>query len=125
MRLLPVAALIFLVSCAPPVLTPEEKAAKCGPRPTQQEAEAAVKTWCDGHLKDPFSAQTRGILVLGPGAYQIGLVSGGGWRYGWLVSFQVNAKNSYGGYTGWTFREWLWQNGQIIDLVGAPPVLLK
>ena len=117
-KLLSLAALVVLVGCVPPKMTPDQKAEACGYSPSQEQAEAAVRSWVQqGGLKDPFSAQTQNISVDGMGAIKNGIINGGEWRYGWIVSFQVNAKNGFGAYVGWRNRQVLWNKGQVWWLI--------
>ena len=60
-----------------------------------------VQTYCREGLNDPGAALFRNVTVSGPTRSYKGLVNGGGYIYGWRVIFEVNGKNSYGGYTGW------------------------
>lgn len=34
------------------------------------------------------------------------------WVYGWVIMFEVNAKNSYGAYVGFRTRYLVWNNGR-------------
>lgn len=65
-------------------------------------------------LKDPDSAQIR--LLGTPKAMVIKAVpmmtNGGA---GWRICAEVNAKNSYGGYTGYKRIFVLWNDGRVID----------
>jgi hypothetical protein len=80
----------------------------CGPAPTQAQAEAAVSAYVSSAgLKDPSSAQVQNITVVEPASWFKGLNNGGGYVHGWLITFELNAKNSYGGYVGFRGRELL------------------
>lgn len=112
------AGLVFLLACAPPQMEPEQRRHACGPEPTIEQAISSVAFWVqNGGLKDPFSAQTRTINVLGRGAMQNGILRGGEWHYGWVISFEVNAKNSFGAYVGWQRRSILWNRGDTSWLI--------
>lgn len=108
-------ALVFIAlitACNPPQMTQQQQTEQCGPSPTMSQAEQAVATWVQrGGLKDPFSAQTRDIKIEGRGASYKGLLTGGGWDYGWVISFWVDAKNSFGAYSGWSKRYVVWREG--------------
>lgn len=131
-RLLPVISLAALVACAPPAMTPEKKEAVCGPRPSLTEAEAAVRHYVDNSgLKDPMSAVTRNVRVLGRGGIKNGLIHGGEWYFGWVVAFDLNAKNSYGAYVGfsthylvWNNNAWKWLNSPIAGAQPPAPAML-
>ena len=111
--LLSAPSLVILAACTPPTMTADERADRCGPEPTTDDAVTAVQGWVDNSgLKDPFSAQTRDVKVGWMGGIKNGLINGGEWRYGWTISFLVNAKNSYGAYTGWHPRYLVWNRGQ-------------
>lgn len=107
MKLLALAVLL-LVGCTPITVTPDHLA-NCGPRPTPEQAEAAAKEvvqhfgsfYLGGDLKDPDSALVRGVEVLQPAASYRGLGPSSGMIYGWGIRFEVNAKNSSGGYVGY------------------------
>lgn len=66
-----------------------------GTSTTQDEAVAAVNTYFASHLKDPMSAQ------ISCGDVNTGWMRAmNGLNYGYFITCSVNAKNSYGGYTG-------------------------
>jgi hypothetical protein len=52
-----------------------------------------------GRLKDPYSAVYR-FETPRRGFVKDGIFVGGKTHYGWIVSTWINAKNSFGGYTG-------------------------
>lgn len=53
-------------------------------------------------LKDPYSAKYRYHHAPVKGYANNGLLHGGDVAFfGWMVPFEVNAKNSFGAYTGW------------------------
>lgn len=70
-----------------------------GPQPTWQEFQAIAEKAIAARLKDPDSARFRWRYDMHKGAVGIFM---GGTRYGYLTCGFVNAKNSYGGYTGET-----------------------
>lgn len=94
-----------LTGCATVQITPQNRHL-CGPMPSDEAAEKAVKSWVDSFLKDPFSAQVRNITVLEPTGWQVQgvLRSGEPYAYGWKIAFEVNARNGFGAYTGWQRR---------------------
>jgi hypothetical protein len=98
------AAVIFQVGCN---LTPTVIPAgvDCGPEPTPDQVQDAINIWVrNAGLKDPSSAQIQNVRVIGRSGMYKGLVNGGGHEYGWMIEFQVNAKNSFGGYVGFRTR---------------------
>lgn len=71
-----------------------------GPRPTAAHVEAAVRRHFDNVLKDGESARFQ-ISTPYKAYANGGLAYGGGVTWtGYAVKVQVNAKNSYGAYTG-------------------------
>lgn len=71
-----------------------------GVKPTSAEAETAVRQYLARSLKDPESLKQFAMRqIIGTG-WSRGWANGGGTERGWLVCFEYNAKNSYGGYTG-------------------------
>lgn len=101
----------------------------CAPKPPSQTAittadygvlppdyQQQVKTYFNSILKDPESA--RYTFEPPFKAYsQDGSLSstGGGVRYGYVTGVQVNAKNSYGGYTGNQLYVFMFSNGVMYD----------
>ena len=84
--------------------TPEElAAADFGPKPDQEVAEEFAKITIRSMLKDPESARfTTGELKKGWFRASGSTPN----RFAWVLPVNVNAKNSYGGYTGdkyWPF----------------------
>jgi len=76
-------------------------------------------------LKDPESARYR--FGTPKKAYvNEGLAYGGGvaW-YGWLVDVAVNAKNSFGGYTGAKPYVALFKNGRVHKVAREDDLLLR
>jgi hypothetical protein len=68
-------------------------------------------------LKDPYSAQIE--RVAGPGrTYQKASLLGPS-TYGWGICFRVNAKNSFGGYTGFRTHVIVFRNGSIVRSHGT------
>lgn len=95
-RLLVAASIVALVGCSSPVTSPDELA-RCGPEPGRAVAEGVAKAAIGAlHLKDPGSAQITDIRVDGPTKWP----DPDGVHLGWQISFWLNAKNSFGGYTG-------------------------
>lgn len=70
------------------------------------------------HLKDPNSAQYRYSGVAVKGYMNDGLAHGGKVGFtGWMVPFEVNAKNSYGGYTGYEPYIAFYETGRSIQFI--------
>ncbi len=76
---------------------------------SQQEAVRQAKIFLQHELKDPGSA----MIDWGPikkgwtGYYNTPL------QFGYVLSANINAKNSYGGYTGYQQRQFCFLNGVI------------
>ncbi len=80
--------------------TPEQLArADYGEYPTNYER--IVKEFMVECLKDPDSAQYKFKAPYKGYVCKPPIQGGGVDKFGWLVDVQVNAKNSYGGYTGY------------------------
>jgi hypothetical protein len=76
-------------------LSPDEiREHQIGQPPADYQSD--IETWFQGVLKDPDSA--RYTFVAGPVAGK--MMGTNEYKYGWLYTVHVNAKNSYGGYTG-------------------------
>lgn len=72
-----------------------------GQRVTPDQYEQ-IPYYMASRLKDPDSAKYRYLHAPIKAYVNDGLIRGGEVVFvGWLVPFEVNAKNSYGGYTGW------------------------
>lgn len=95
-------ALTLLIGCASaPQPTPEN----CGPDLTQADIQGSVQTYIANiNWKDPDSVQVRNIRVQPCSSHWKGLIAGGGYMVGREIVFEVNAKNSYGGYTGYQLK---------------------
>jgi hypothetical protein len=92
-----VIALIVTNGCATAPVSP----ATCGAQPTQQQIDEAVKVYiANTNWKDPDSVQIRNLHMMQCRSIWNGLINGGGYTIGWEIIIEVNAKNSYGGYTG-------------------------
>lgn len=76
---------------------------------------AAAKAYFAGVLKDPYSAEYRQLSEPYAGRCRGGL-AGKGWR-GYAVHVGINARNSYGGYTGETIYTVLYVNGTAVNAV--------
>lgn len=72
-----------------------------GERPSNEQAEKAVKEYLRSTLKDPDSIKNF-EMTSEPSktTWYRGLLNGGGHAAGWIVCYKYNAKNSYGGYVG-------------------------
>jgi hypothetical protein len=104
----PAMVLAGCLACNPIQVTPEHLT-DCGPKPTQEQALASAKDvvqhfgsfYLGGDLKDPDSVLVRNVEVLKPAVVYKGLGPSSGLVYGWGIRFEVNAKNTMGGYVGY------------------------
>ena len=69
-----------------------------GPQPTPAMAEKAARDYLAQSLKDPDSLKQFQLRGVRQQDWQE--TRRDHWRSGWLVCFDYNAKNSYGGYVG-------------------------
>lgn len=76
-----------------------------------------VKQYFAESLKDPESVKYKEITAPEKGWVTLSFVEGGGRVYGWLVRATINAKNSYGGYIGYTTYSFLFRNGKLVQVV--------
>lgn len=96
--------LLVLTGCAGTPVTSET----CGPALTDAQIEHAVRFYVDSvNWKDPESVHIRNVQVHPCASNFVGLINGGH-LVGREITFEVNAKNSYGGFTGYQSR-WIVQ----------------
>lgn len=93
MKKLSLCALILLVGCVSSPSKNELSNANYGELPNDYQN--SIKSSVGSRLKDPYSA----IYEFGT-PYKGWCQSGFTTLFGWIVPFSLNAKNSYGGYTG-------------------------
>jgi hypothetical protein len=94
----------------------------CAAAPTQDELARAdygaypenfkdiIGQYVSSRLKDPDSAQFRYQNYPKPGYSRLG-----GMKFGYVVCVAINAKNSFGGYTGYHANYFMIKDGVIID----------
>jgi hypothetical protein len=96
MRCALIAAVAFLAGCATKPTDMELSRGRTAIQPSSQTAaESAVVKYFENTLKDPESARYTFRPTINSW-----LASGSLRRFGWFMCGTVNAKNSYGGYTG-------------------------
>ena len=86
-----------------------------GPAPTEAELQEFVLHYIDRNFKDPDVKQLR---IKKPTIVHL-VVQGRGPIKVWHVCFEANAKNSYGGYTGVEFSQFIIDNGSITVYPGT------
>ncbi len=94
-KLFLIAAVVILSGCLSNPTIVESTNADYGPQPSKELYESKIIAFQEGRLKDPESAK-----------YQFSPPKKG-WckfngkvNFGWIIDYKLNAKNSYGGYTG-------------------------
>jgi hypothetical protein len=93
-----------LSGCASAQLSTKDQA-QCGPRPTEPQIQDSVQTYIKNiNWKDPDSVHVQNIRMQECRAIWNGLLAGGGHTVGWEIDFDINAKNSYGGFTGFQLQ---------------------
>lgn len=113
---------VGLVGCASgPPTAKELAAADYGSSITQSDAESKAKAFLRGTLKDPSSAEydwgtvQRGYVRTAP-------IEGGKLIWGYKLDAQINAKNSFGGYTGFKPYVFMFKNGQLEGVWGSQEI---
>jgi hypothetical protein len=109
-------ALSLLSGCAVNQTMKEEARALNWQVPT--DAQNQILDYMGSRLKDPESARYEWTPKPVRMVWFFGAVYGG-YKPVWVWQFNVNAKNSYGGYTGMKARYALWdpdgRNGRIVN----------
>lgn len=114
--LLSTALALSLAGCASMPSQEELSNADYGREMSQAECESVVKSEAEMFLKDADSAK-----------YQFGVCDKRGLQsipvmhipkqYGYFMPVKINAKNAFGGYTGYKLHHFLMKNGEIIRKV--------
>lgn len=111
MRRIVAVAAATLVGCAAPSRQ-EIASADYGQYP--EAYEAVIKSYMGARLKDPDSAQYRFL-----NAPKQGWDAFGNKRYGWVTCVQINAKNSFGAFTGYRLHYFMLRGEQVVDVAGS------
>jgi len=107
-------ALGVLSGCAAPPTQQEIASADYGTAISQADAETKAKEVLARTLKDPYTAQLafgqlyKGYSLTAP-------LQGRKAAYGYMLDVMVNAKNSYGGYTGAKPYRFMFRNGLLVN----------
>jgi hypothetical protein len=115
-RLFKFAAILLLIypcACATAPSQSNLKNANYGREISQGEAESLVREFMTDWLKDPASAQYQWDSVY-KGCLTGPIFSSNRYNYGYIVNAKINAKNSYGGYIGFTPYSFLVRDGEIV-----------
>ncbi|HCD3955216.1 TPA: hypothetical protein NBP20_003112 [Enterobacter hormaechei] len=113
-----IASVMIISGCAPkPPSQAQISAASYGTLPANYQEQ--IKGHMNSVLKDPESARYT-FQPTFKGYSQDGSMSdsGGGVRYGYVAPVLVNAKNSYGGYTGNQQYVFMFSGGVMYDTTG-------
>ncbi len=111
-KLLAVPCILFLAGCASLPTSEEMANADYGQYPSSHEE--VVKDYLNMNLKDPTSVMYRNFTA--PQKYYLGNRIDGV-QYGYLVCATLNAKNSYGAYTGYKTDAILIRNNAVVQYV--------
>lgn len=107
------ALIVGLGGCASVPSVAEQAAADYGAPIEQSEAQAAAEAHIKARLKDPMSA-VFAWKPLYKGYLRGAPIVGRETIYGYLLDGTVNAKNSYGGYTGAKSYQVIFHDGVIV-----------
>lgn len=105
--------MILMTGCASAPTAEQISAADYGPVPERHEE--TVKSHMSMMLKDPGSATYT--FTNGPAKMWLGGGIFGQLKYGWGVCALVNAKNSFGGYTGAKKYFFLIRNDAVVESI--------
>jgi hypothetical protein len=110
---------VCIAACAPikRPSTTEIQFANYGSPIAQADAEHIAKGFINDMLKDPESARWDCDSIY-KGWLQDGLVGHGAVHYGYRLDCNVNAKNSFGGYTGKRAYQFIIKNNQLDAVYG-------
>lgn len=105
----------FLLSIFPVVLTgcfrpTAEQLANADYGQYPSDYEQTIKSYMSQRLKDPYSAQFQ--FLNQPKTAWNGI---GGLKYGYAVCVLINAKNSFGGYTGSQLSYFMLRGSTVVD----------
>lgn len=98
--------------------------ANYGSQITQEEAQAQARAFMKTYLKDPMSAQydwdtlKPAWIHMVPTAFNPRV-------YGYALEALVNAKNSYGGYAGFTPFRFFYRDGQLKQVAEYSQIWLQ
>jgi hypothetical protein len=113
------AGLVVCTGCVDArLIRPIEQGADAGQPITEEQAVAKAKDYLATTLKDPGSAQYK-WLGIRPASIGFIPLAFNKRVNGYVLSGLVNAKNSYGGYTGFKLYQFAFRNGLLIQII--PP----
>lgn len=91
-----------------------------GDIPDQAQSETSAKAFFETYLKDSESARYK-FTPLSKGWMFSNRFEGSIFYAGYILEAQVNAKNSYGGYTGWSTYRLLFNGRALVRVVSISP----
>lgn len=115
-KIVAVAMTLGLAACATPGPY-QPTAEEAGPPPS--DVQASLERWMQANLFDPYSAKVEYVSEPRPGAVWTGLVNQGHVP-AWYVCTAINARNSFGGYTGLKRRALFFDDNDIVVVIDAP-----
>ena len=84
----------------------------------QDEAQQKATAFMLEILKDPSSA-TYQWAPIAQGSVRDGLLFGGATHFGYTMMAKINARNSYGGFTGAQLYQFFFMNGELYAVIKA------
>jgi hypothetical protein len=110
---------LLLFGCANATITSQE-AARANFGTLRENWQTIVRGYYSmpGQLKDPYSAVYR-FEKPRKGFAQDGALAGGKRHYGWIMPTWINAKNSFGGFTGYELHIAFLSNDGVSDITFA------
>lgn len=123
MRQLAISMVVLMsLGCATGPTSQEIASAEYGAPPVDYKSQ--IKKYFNQRLKEPESVR-YGQFTEPTKGYSLDADSGE-WVFGYHVLVFVNAKNSYGGYTGEQGYSFLFRDGKMVEVIGdAKRVLLR
>jgi len=118
-NVLAISLFTLLVSCAAAPTDEQRANANYGTPMSQGDCEKIIKGAIALTLKDPSSAQYRAISQCSRAIDHLIIYGGDAYVAAYRIDLQVNAKNSFGGYVGFTPYAAVMRNGEILELVSG------
>lgn len=110
---------VLLVACAAAPTNEQRANANFGTPMSQGDCERLIKSAIELTLKDPSSAQYRAISQCRRAIDLIIVRGGNEYVAAYRIDVQVNARNSFGAYVGFTPYAAVMRNGEILQLVSG------
>jgi len=111
---------VLIAGCAYGPTQDEITYGRYGEQPDQAKAEESAKAFFETRLKDPESARYQFNPVYKGWMYS-NRFEGSIFYAGYILQAQVNSKNSYGGYAGWTTYRLLFNGNALVRVVSISP----